>query len=106
MLLQQSESSAGVSTSAAKGGGGDAGPPPKKKGGAPAVMRAEPRRLEQHDREPGAHGRAHPERAVDGEVDRTAQACRNQLVDRRIYRRVLPADAKAGEEATERERPD
>src|SRR5260370_30355124 len=46
---------------------------------------------------------AYPEASVDAEVGATAVACRDQLLDRRIDRRVFAADAGAGHEAEQRE---
>ena len=59
--------------------------------------------VEQHDRERGARRGAEPERAVDQQVDGAADPRRDQLVDGGVDRRVLAADAGAGEEAADRE---
>ena len=50
-----------------------------------------------------AGGGAEPEGAVDREVDPAARARGDQLVDRGVDRRVLAADAQAGEEAEDPE---
>src|SRR5215213_7399907 len=57
----------------------------------------------QDERLRGAGRRAEPVRAVDDEVDRAADARRDELVDRRVDRGVLAPDAGAGEEPADRE---
>ncbi len=57
------------------------------------------------DRPQCARGGAEPERAGDDQVHRPAHARGNQHVERGVDRRVLTADAGAGEEAAEREGP-
>ena len=52
-------------------------------------------RIEQPRRGQRAERGADPEAAVDREVDAAAHARRDQLVDRRVDRRVLAADARA-----------
>ena len=66
---------------------------------APALMRPEHARIEQHEAQQRTDRGADPEAAVDREVDPAAHARRDQLVDRRIDRRVLAADADAGDQA-------
>ena len=70
----------------------------------PADVGGEERLVEQHARERRAERGAEPVGAVDREVDPAARARRDQLVDRRVDRRVLAADAEAGEEAEDPER--
>ena len=70
---------------------------------APADVGGEDVLVEQHDRQGRARGRAEPERAIDDQVDGAAHAGRDQLVDGGVDRRVLAADAGAGEEAADRE---
>jgi len=72
---------------------------PDPKGEAPAEVRGEEGGVEQEDRSEGAGGRAEPVAAVDHQVHPAADPGRNQLVDRRVDRRVLAADPRAGEEA-------
>ena len=62
-------------------------------------------RVEQDDRGDGADRGAEPVAAVDDQVDAAAHPGRDQLVDRRVDRRVLAADAGAGEEAGDEEVP-
>ncbi len=73
--------------------------------GAPAVLRIDHRRIEQHDGAERAERRAHPERAVDDQIGPAAHARRHQFLDGRIDRRVFAADARAGDEAEEEEAP-
>jgi hypothetical protein len=60
-------------------------------------------RVQEHDRDRGAERRADPETAVDGEIGAAAIARRDQLLDRRVDRRIFTADAGAGEEAEDDE---
>ena len=53
----------------------------------------------------GTEPRAGPVGAVDRDVDPTAIAGRDQLVDRRVDRRILAADAHAGDEPPDVEEP-
>src|SRR5580765_3468481 len=66
---------------------------------APADIGREMRGVEHHERRTRAERSAEPERAVDQKRDAAAVARRDQLVDHRIDRRVLAADAAAGQEA-------
>ncbi len=54
------------------------------------------RRVEQHERAAAPMRRAHPERAVDGEIRPAAHARRDEFRDGRIDRGILAADARAG----------
>jgi hypothetical protein len=65
---------------------------------APADVLAEQRLVEQQERRRRAEDRADPVGA-DDQVHGPAQARGNQLVDGRVDRRVLAADARAGHEA-------
>ena len=68
-------------------------------GEAPADVGGEQRGVEQDDRGERAAGGPDPVAAVDDQVDAPAHAGGDQLVDRRVDRRVLAADAGAGEES-------
>src|SRR5262249_36387316 len=68
-------------------------------GDAPAEIRGQERGVEQQHRPRRADGRAHPEAAVDGEIGAAAQPRWNELLDRRVDRGILAADAGTGEEA-------
>ena len=74
-----------------------------------AALRIAPEESELHERRGQARLRAgrrpHPVGAVDHQVDPSPHARRDQLVDRRVDRRVLAADAGAGEEPAEVEVP-
>src|SRR5687767_8316210 len=70
----------------------------------PADVDRENRRVEQHDGCRRTRHGAEPEASVDDEVHATAYARRNELVDRGIDRRVLAADAEAGERAEKTQR--
>ena len=72
---------------------------------APARIGREQRRIEQDDRARRSDRRSHPEAPVDDEIGPPAIARRNELLDRRVDRRVLAADARAGEEAERGEAP-
>ena len=74
---------------------------PMKKAIRQPVSGSEMHRIEQDHRAGGANRRADPEAAVDDEVGPAAHARRDQLLDRRVDRRVLAADAGAGEETEE-----
>src|ERR1700761_2099256 len=50
---------------------------------------------------PGTDDNAEPEGAVDGDVHSAAKACRDQLIDSRVHRRILTADTGAGEKAAD-----
>ena len=56
----------------------------------------------QHTGTERPHCRADPEAPIDDEVDASAIACRDQFLDRRVDRRVLPADSGAGEKTEDR----
>ena len=60
-------------------------------------------RIEQPHRQERAARRADPEAAVDGKIDASAQARRDQFLDRRIDGRIFAADAGTGEEAEQQE---
>ena len=70
---------------------------------APADVEREDRLLQEDQREQAADDGAEPERAVDDQVDPAAGAGGDHLVDRRVDRRVLAADAGAGEEPRDQE---
>ena len=72
----------------------------------PAVFRIDHRRIEQHDGAERAERRADPEAAVDDEIGPAAHARGDQLLDGRVDRGVFAADARAGEEAEQREAPE
>ncbi len=76
-----------------------------QEGGAPAEVTAEHRRIEQHDRADRPDRGADPEAAVDHEVGPAAVARRDQLLDGGIDGGVFAADAGAGDEAADHERP-
>jgi hypothetical protein len=80
------------------------GAEPERK--APAQVGGEDRGVEQDSREAGAERRTEPEAAVDREIDPAALLGGDELVDRRVDRGVLAADARTGEEAEEHERPE
>ena len=71
----------------------------------PAEVGREDRGVQQQQRREAAERRPDPEAAVDREVDPAAVARGDQLVDRRVDRGVLAADAHAGEEAAHEEVP-
>jgi hypothetical protein len=73
---------------------------------APAELGPEDARIEEREAQDGAERRAEPEAAVDREVDATAHARRDQLVDRGVDRPVLAADAEAGHKAERGEGPE
>ena len=66
---------------------------------APSDVGRQQRRIEQHDRSPGAERCADPEAAVDDEVGPAAIARRHQFLDGRIDGGIFAADARSGEEA-------
>jgi hypothetical protein len=66
---------------------------------APPDVGREDRRVEQDQRAERAARRPEPVRAVDDQVHPAAHSRGDQLVDRRVDRRVLAADPGAGEEA-------
>ena len=68
-------------------------------GQAPAEVGREEAGVEQEDRGDGTARGTEPVGAVDDEVHAAAHASRDQLVDGRVDRRVLAADAGAGDEA-------
>src|SRR5688500_18041561 len=76
-----------------------------EEGHAPAKVRAEIGRVEQHDGSGGADRRADPETAVDDEIGPAANAGRDQFLDGGVDGRVLAADAGAGQEAEAAEAP-
>jgi hypothetical protein len=71
----------------------------------PAEVGGEDRLVEQQQGEQATGGRPHPVAAVDGDVDLATVAGGDQLVDRRVDRGVLTADARPGEESAEEEVP-
>ncbi len=71
----------------------------------PAQVLREVVRVEHDDRKQRPADRAEPVAAVDDEIDPAPVLRGDQLVDRRVDGRVLPADAEAGEEAEEEEPP-
>ncbi len=71
----------------------------------PADVLGEDAGVQHHDGQQGAADRAEPVAAVDDEVDPAPVVGRDQLVDRGVDRRVLAADAEAGQEAEEEEPP-
>ncbi len=75
-------------------------------GDAPSPIRRQQRRVEQDQRAERAERRADPEAAVDDNVGPPAIARRDELLDRRVDRRALAADAGAGQEAEQREAPE
>jgi hypothetical protein len=76
-----------------------------QEGEPPAEVRREDRGVEQRHREQRADRGADPVGAVDHQVDAAAHPGRDQLVDRRVDRRVLAADPHPGEEAASEEVP-
>jgi hypothetical protein len=72
---------------------------------APAEVAGEHGGVQEPQRGDAADRRADPVAAVDRDVDLTAVARRDQLVDGGVDRRVLTADSGAGEEAAEVEVP-
>ena len=74
-------------------------------GDAPARIRSEQGGIEHDERGAGPEHRAEPEAAVDDEIGPAPGPGRDQLLDGRVDRRVLAADARAGEEAEEAEAP-
>ena len=73
---------------------------------APPPIRRQQSRLQQHDRADRPERRADPEAAVDREVGAAAIARRDQLLDRRVDRRVLAADPGPGQRPEQREAPE
>src|SRR5208283_2939766 len=71
----------------------------------PSQRRIDKSGIEQDDRAACAHGRSHPEAAVDQEVSPAAQTGGNKLLDFRIDGSVFAADAGASEEAQQYETP-
>ncbi len=70
-----------------------------REGDAPAHVGSDAVAAEEvHGGERPAH-RAQPEGAVDDQVDGAAHASRDKLIDGGVDRRVLPANAEAGDEA-------
>ncbi len=65
----------------------------------PAEVGREHVRVEEEQRGKRAERGAEPVAAVDDQVDAAAHARRDQLVDRRVDRRILAADPRAREEA-------
>src|SRR5690349_25127581 len=61
--------------------------------------------VEEEQRRDGSDRRSHPIAAVDDQVDTAPDAGGDQLVDCRVDRRVLAADAGTGEEASGEEVP-
>jgi hypothetical protein len=76
-----------------------------REGDPPAHVGREQRGVEQEDRADRADRRPDPVAAVDREVDPAAVPRGDQLIDRRVDRRVLAADARSGEEAADEEVP-
>jgi hypothetical protein len=76
---------------------GQEGEPPSKFG-------VEERRVQQRHGDQRAERRAHPEAAVDHQVEVAAKAGGDQFLDRRIDGGVFPPDSGAGEEAEQEER--
>ncbi len=74
--------------------------------GAPAHIGGQPAGLQNGDRAAGAERRAEPEAAVDRQIGAAAEPRRDQLLDRRVDRRILAADAGAGQKAEQREAPE
>jgi len=72
---------------------------PDSEGQAPADVGCEERGIEEHNCPEGTGRGAHPVAAVDDQIDPTSDRAGIQLVDCRVDRRVLAADAGAGEEA-------
>jgi len=72
---------------------------PDQERSAPAMIRREQSRIEQHDGGERAQRRTNPERAVDQEIGPAAHARRDQLLDGRVDGRVFAANAGAGDEA-------
>ncbi len=72
---------------------------------APARIGCEQRGIEQDDRARRSDRRSDPEASVDDEIGPSAIARGNELLDGRVDRRVLAADARAGEEAERGEAP-
>ena len=70
--------------------------------GAPAVLRRDDLRIEEHQRGHRADRAADPERAVDGKIGSAAEARRNELLDRRVHRGIFTADARPGQAAEQR----
>src|SRR5688572_19369698 len=66
---------------------------------APTPLRADEVGVQENDAQSCSHGGADPERPVDGEIDASAQPGGDELVDRRVDRRVFTANAEAGQEA-------
>ena len=75
-------------------------------GEAPADIGRKHVRVEEDERGAGACDRAHPEAAVDDDVDAAAIARRHQLVDGGIDGGIFPADAEAGDRAEEGKAPE
>ena len=76
---------------------------PMPKAAAPAHVGRQQAGLQQDHRADRAGAGADPEAAVDDEVGAAAMASRDPFLDRRVDRRVLAADAGAGDEAAEGE---
>jgi hypothetical protein len=70
---------------------------------APAHVHGQASRLQQQARGNGAEHGAEPEASINPQVGAAAVACRDELLDRRIDRRIFAADAGAGNEAADRE---
>ena len=71
--------------------------------GAPAQIRRQPAGLQKGDRAAGPERRTQPEAAVDRQIGAPAIPRRHQFLDRRIDRRILAADAGAGQKAEQGE---
>ncbi|CAL2065305.1 protein of unknown function [Streptomyces murinus] len=77
----------------------------QREGQPPAHVHRQQAGVQRHDGQQRTAHRAQPEAAVDDQVDTAAVVGRDQLVDRGVDRRVLAADAEAGQEAEEEEPP-
>src|SRR5262249_25586465 len=69
-----------------------------QEGEAPSELGIEERRIEERHRDQGAERRADPETAVDRQIEVSAVASGNQLLNGRIDGGIFSADAAAGEE--------
>src|SRR5215472_7174479 len=69
----------------------------------PAPVRGQGPRLQKQDRARGSKRGTDPEAAVDRQVGAAAKTRRYKLLDGRVDRRVLAADASAGQSPEERE---
>jgi hypothetical protein len=75
-------------------------------GETPADIGRKDVRVEEDERGAGACHRAHPEAAVDHDVDAAAVARRHELVDGGIDRGIFAADAEPGDRAEEGKAPE